>query len=72
MAPNVVAKLQQVLQGELKYTSGNLGLNMLIARLQKRVAEDPGCMDACVSELEEFANKYPTLVSEDFDNIAAL
>ena len=72
MAPNVEAKLQQLLLGELKYTSGNLGLNMLIARLQKRVAEDSDCMAACIEELDAFAAKYPTLVSVDFDNIAAL
>ena len=72
MAPNVQTKLEQLLRGELKYTSDNLGLNMLITRLQKKVAEDSDCMGECVHELEEFAGKYPTLVSADFDKIAAL
>ena len=56
----------------MKYTSGNLGLNMLISRLQRKVADDPGCMAACIKEIDDFAAKYPTVVSTDFDKIAAL
>ncbi|MBQ7605919.1 MAG: hypothetical protein IJU59_05495 [Firmicutes bacterium] len=72
MAPDVSSKLQQILQGKLKYTSANLGLNMLISRLQRKVADDPGCMAACIKEIDDFAIKYPTVVSADFSKIAAL
>lgn len=72
MAPNVSAKLQQILQGKLKYTSGNLGLNMLISRLQRKVADDPKSMPACIKEVDDFAAKYPAIIKADFDKIAAL
>ena len=72
MAPNVQAKLEEVLKGKLKYTSANLGLNMLISRLQRRVEADPKTMAACVKEVDDFAKKYANVMGDDFAKIAAL
>ena len=72
MAPNVQAKLEEVIKGNLKYTSANLGLNMLISRLQRKAAADPSNMAAYVKEVDDFAKKYSTVLNEDLPKIAAL
>ncbi|MBQ9459935.1 MAG: hypothetical protein IJU66_08405 [Oscillospiraceae bacterium] len=72
MAPNVSAKLQLILQGKLKYTSSNLGFNMLISRLQRKLAADPRCMPGCIKEIDDYAAKYPAIIRADFEKIAAL
>ncbi|MBE6910173.1 MAG: hypothetical protein E7474_11470 [Ruminococcaceae bacterium] len=72
MAPNVQAKFQLILQKKLKYTSANLGFNMLISKLQRKVASDPDSMTACLNEVDEFAAKFPAVVNADFAKIAAL
>ena len=38
MAPEVQEKFEKLLKGQLQYTSPNFGFNMLIGKLQKRVA----------------------------------
>lgn len=72
MAPNVQTKFQLILQKELKYTSANLGFNMLISKLQRKIASDPGCMNGCLKEIDDFAAKFPAVVNADFAKIAAL
>lgn len=72
MAPDVQEKFQLILQRKLRYTSSNLGLNMLISRLQRKVANDPSCMEACIGEVDAFAEKFPMVVNADFAKIAAL
>ena len=72
MAPNIQAKFQMILQKKLKYTSANLGFNMLINKLQRKVASDPESMDACLKEVDDFAAKFPAVVNADFAKIAAL
>ena len=72
MAPNVETKFQLILQKKLKYTSANLGFNMLISKLQRKLASDPGCMAECLKEADEFAAKFPAVVNADFARIAAL
>ena len=72
MAPNVQTKFELLLQKKLKYTSANLGFNMLISKLQRKVASDPGSMEACIREVDDFAAKFPAVVNADFARIAAL
>lgn len=72
MEPDIQEKFERILQGELKYTSANLGFNMLISKLQRRVAKDPACMDVCLGEVDDFASRFPTVVNADFAKIAAL
>lgn len=72
MAPNVQAKFELLLQKKLKYTSANLGFNMLISKLQRKVASDPESMSACIGEADDFAAKFPAVVNADFARIAAL
>ncbi|MBO4396253.1 MAG: hypothetical protein J5819_07905 [Eubacterium sp.] len=65
-------KVEKLLRGEVKYTSSNLALNMMISKLQKRVAADPGCMESCIQEMDEFLSKYPIVAKVDLANIAML
>ena len=68
----VQEKMAKILQGEVRYTSANLAFNMLISKLQKKVKSDPGCMEACIKELDAFMLKYPIVAKVDLANIAAL
>ncbi|MCR4642304.1 MAG: hypothetical protein K5697_09780 [Lachnospiraceae bacterium] len=72
MEDNIRGKLEKILRGELKYTSMNLAFNMLITKLKKKVQADPGSMDACMNEMEEFLSKYTIVAKVDLANIAAL
>ena len=72
MEAGVRKKVESILKGELKYTSTNLAFNMLISKMQKRLQSDPGCIDACMKETEEFLSKYPIVAKVDLANIAAL
>ena len=72
IAENVQEKLEKILKGELKYTSSNLALNMLITKMQKRVKANPASMEQCIKEIDLFASKSPIIAKVDFANIAAL
>lgn len=72
MKEDIQIKLQGVLRGDIRYTSTNLAFNMMISKMQKRIISNPESMEQCMSELEEFALKYPIVAKVDFANIAAL
>lgn len=72
MDANARAKLEKILKGELKYTSSNLAFNMMITKMQKKVQQDPGSIDSCMKEMDEFLAKYPIVAKVDLANIAAL
>jgi hypothetical protein len=65
-------KMEKLLRGEVKYTSSNLALNMLISKMQKKLQSDPQCMEACIKEMDEFMSKYPIVAKVDLANIVAL
>lgn len=65
-------KVERVLKGELKYKSSNLAFNMMISKLQKKLEEDPSCMEPCMNELDKFLEKYSIVAKVDLANIAAL
>lgn len=72
MDENIKMKFKQILDGQIRYTSPNLAINMLISRLQKKYINDPGCFEACVQEFDAFAEKYPGVIKSDYANILAL
>ena len=72
MEANAQAKMEKILKGELKYTSSNLAFNMMISKMQKKVAQDANNMSACLEEMDEFLAKYPIVAKVDLANIAAL
>ena len=68
----VQEKIEKILKGELRYTSTNLAFNMMITKMQKRLAENPDIMDSCIKEMDVFLAKYPIVAKVDLANIAAL
>ncbi|MBR5376038.1 MAG: hypothetical protein IK139_02050 [Lachnospiraceae bacterium] len=68
----VQEKIGKILKGELRYTSTNLAFNMMITKMQKRLAENPDIMDSCIKEMDVFLAKYPIVAKVDLANIAAL
>ena len=68
----IADKLKLVLQGHARYSSENLAFNLLIKKLQRKIEADPGCVDACLKEIDEFALKYEKIVATDFAKISAL
>ena len=72
MDASVQEKVKKILRGELRYTSTNLAFNMLISKMQKRLKADPGSMESCMKEMDEFLAKYPIVAKVDLANIAVL
>ena len=72
MDANTQAKVEKIFKGELKYTSTNLALNMMISKMQKKLSADPQSMEECMKEMDEFLAKYPIVAKVDLANIAAL
>ncbi len=72
MDTKIRTKMEDILSGRLKYTSSNLAFNMLISKMQKKVKADPGSIDVCIGEIDDFVTKYPIVAKVDFINIAAL
>lgn len=72
MAPEVRKNFELLLKGELQYTSPNFGFNMLIGKLQKRVANNPKSMESCIDEADRFASKYQRMARDEFSKIANL
>ena len=63
MDANVREKIGKLLRGELKYTSTNLAFNMVISKMQKKLAADPSAMESCMKEMDEFLAKYPIVAN---------
>lgn len=74
MAANFDSKFEKLIKGQVKYQSSNLGLNLLISRLQKKYAgnQTPAELKSCLNEMQTFFNKYSAVVQKDLDAIAKL
>ena len=72
MSPECRQKVKMILLGELKFTAANLGMNILISRLQRKLLEDPGSMEYCLSEVDMFLQKYPAVQKTDLVKIERL
>ena len=72
MAPEVQTNVERILEGKVKFVSTNLGFNMLISKLQRRVAEDPSSLCDSVRDLEIYVTKYQSMMASEVSKIAAL
>ncbi len=72
MAPEVQANVEKILEDKIHFVSTNLGLNMLISKLKRRVAEDPSSLSACVEEIDTFLSKYQSMMAGEVTKLAAL
>ena len=72
MAPNIQAKLEEIIKGNFKFFSPNLALNMLISRLQRKWEANPNSIPACIKEMDEFMTRYEAVLGDEFDKIESL
>jgi hypothetical protein len=67
-------KLQKLVKKEAEYKSANLGLNLLISRLQRRYSLNPSQaeLDTCLHEIKAFLEKYASIMKNDVEAIEKL
>ena len=66
---NVDLCFEKLIKGQLKYQSANLGLNLLISRLQKKYAANqaPVELDSYLQEMKAFFQKYTSILVKDVE-----
>lgn len=74
MARSLELKFEKLIKGQATYKSSNLGLNLLISRLQRKYAENQtqAELKKCVEEMTAFFNKYSNVVKKDIEAIRNL
>jgi hypothetical protein len=72
MAVNLDHNLEQLIMGKLKYQSPNLGLNLLISRLQKKYGQSSVELGNCLQEMKAFFEKYKLIMSKEIEAIQNL
>lgn len=55
--------------GEMIVQFDNLGLSMMVMRLQRNYKKDPGTLEQCIQEANSFCEKYENLVKNDLAKI---
>lgn len=71
---NLDRQFQQLIEGEIKYQSANLSLNLLISRLQRKYSssQTPAEMQQCLQEMKAFFEKYASIVAKDAEALSKL
>ncbi len=74
MATILELNLKKLIRGEIKYQAVNFGLNLLIARLQKKynANQTPGEMDDCLQQMNSFLQKYKNIMTNEIEAIEKL
>lgn len=73
MPAAVEAKLKAMVRGEVRFTSANLGFNLLISRLSKRYGSNPipAELNSCMEEVNAFFSKYSMIMEREYEKILA-
>lgn len=68
------AKFEKLIKGQVKYTSANLGCNLLISRLQKKYAvnQTQAELKSCLQEMNIFFEKYRSVMAKDIEALGNL
>lgn len=63
------SKLEKLIKQQAKYKSANLGLNLLIARLQRKYSanQSPAELNSCLQEMKAFFEKYPSIMKKELE-----
>lgn len=63
------SKLEKLIKQQAKYKSANLGLNLLIARLQRKYSanQTPEELNSCIQEMNAFFQKYPSIMKMELE-----
>lgn len=65
---------KKLIKKDANYQSDNLGLNLLISRVQRKysVNQTEAELQSCVDELKAFFAKYPRIVVNDVEKLSKL
>ncbi len=74
MAEDLTLKLEKLIKGQAKYQSDNLGLNLLISRVQRKYAASrkPSELISCLEEIKAFLKKYSSITANDVEALKKL
>jgi len=74
MAPELDAIFIKLIKKEKNYKSDNLGLNLLISRLQGKYSKNPKDeeLDNCLKEIKAFFSKYDRIMQNDIKKLMTL
>lgn len=67
-------KFEKIIKGQAQYKSANLGLNLLISRLQRKYSENGSSdvLNSCLHEMKAFFAKYMNILKTDIEQISLL
>ncbi len=72
MTDALQSKMRLILQGQIKFTSENLGFNMLLSRTQHKISEQEASVDDCMEEIELFLDRFENIMKSELEKIEAL
>lgn len=69
MTSDLDPKFEKLIKKQAKHVSGNLGVNLLISRLQKKYEanQTPAELESCLQEMKAFFEKYSSVVKKDVE-----
>jgi len=67
-------KFKKIITKQVKYESTNLGLNMLISRLQRKYSTNSSEeeLDICLQEMKAFFEKYKSIMGKELEVLKKL
>ncbi|MGI6491341.1 MAG: hypothetical protein GX949_03550 [Peptococcaceae bacterium] len=67
-------QFKKLIMKQAKYESTNLGLNLLISRLQRNysVNQSPEELNKCLREMKAFFEKYASILGKDIEALKRL
>lgn len=74
MSSDLEATFIKLIEGQVKYQSSSLSLNLLISRLQKKyqVNRTPAELKNCLQEMSIFFKKYSSIMAKDIEALKKL
>ncbi|HHW30814.1 MAG TPA: hypothetical protein GXX20_03940 [Clostridiaceae bacterium] len=67
-------KFEKLIKKQAKYQSANLGLNLLISRLQRKYSINPSTeeLNNCLQEMKAFFEKFSSILGKDIEALKKL
>lgn len=63
---------EKLIKKQAKYESSNLGLNLLISRLQRKYSANQAELNECLQEMKAFFDKYASIMGKDIEALKKL
>lgn len=65
---------KKLIKKQISYKSDNLGLNLLISRLQRKYSMNhtPEELNLCLQEMKAFFDKYSSIMKKDIERLKKL